>query len=498
MHSRSLTLALLLTVPAASVAAPAGGITLSRCLLAHPVAATRVAARCGHLEVPESPDRPDGRKLLLHVAVIPADAPSAEPDPVFVVAGGPGQAITEVYPQIAPAFARLNRDRDIVLVDQRGTGGSGRLACPKLEKASAELEHVRHDESRVAADCARSLDADLTQYTTPAFVRDLDGVRAALGYDRVNLVGFSYGTRASLAYARAHPDRVRTLVLDGVAPFEMLVGADFDEDSEQALAALFRRCRDDAACQARYPSLDRDFRALLARLDRKPEKVRARHPLTGEPLELTLDGDDVRQVVLGFLYGTETAALLPALLRQARDGDLAALAAQGILVSTDIQAGMSRPLQLSVLCAEDVPLYRAEPGRRPARAATPPAAGGARATFLGSATRDAFRKLCSGWPHSAPDAAFRAPQTLDVPALLLSGGADPVTPPRWAEMAARSLPRSRQVVLPGQGHGVFARGCVPRVVTEFVKRAAPDGLDLSCLEPLAPAPIFVDLQGSAP
>jgi pimeloyl-ACP methyl ester carboxylesterase len=303
----------------------------------------------------------------------------------------------------------------------------------------------------------------------------------------VNAVGFSYGTRAALAWARAHPDRLRTLVLDGVAPFEMAVGADFDVDSDRALRLLFRRCEAEPACRAAYPGLEADLRALVARLDRHPERVRFRHPVTGEPQEAEVGGDGVRQVVLGFLYAPETAALLPPLLRQARDGDLAPLAAQGVLVASDIQAGLTRALQLSVLCAEDVPLYP-PPGAR----------SGAPATFLGDASRDAFRGLCAGWPAGAPDPAFRAPAEIPVPALLLSGEADPVTPPRWAEAAARSLPRSRQLVAPGLAHGVLVRGCVPRVVAEFVKRGSADGLDASCLSRLAPAPPFVDLQGGAP
>jgi pimeloyl-ACP methyl ester carboxylesterase len=497
----SLLAALLAAAPAAAPAAPPGSLRLTPCHLAHPVSVARVPARCGSLEVPEDSGRPDGRKIALRVAVLPADAPQPAPDPVLVLAGGPGQSVTEVYPQIAPAFARLNRDRDIVLVDQRGTGGSGRLACPAMETVADDVVGTGTNPTRLAAECAAALDADPTQYTTAAFVRDLEAVRSALGHDRVNLVGFSYGTRAALAYARAYPDRARTLVLDGVAPFEMLIGADFDRDSQQALETLFRRCADDPACRARYPALEQDFRALLSRLERHPEKVRVRDPLTGEPRDLTLDGDGVRQVVLGFLYTPETAALLPTLLRQARDGDLAPLAAQGLLVATDLQAGMSRPLQLSVLCAEDVPFY-------PAAATAGPGGGGgpegavagvaAQPTFLGDASRQAFRRLCAGWPRAEVEASFHAAVALQVPALLLSGGADPVTPPRWAETAARSLPRSRQIVLPGSGHGVFARGCMPRVVTEFVKAASADGLDLACLDRLRPSPVFIDLQGAAP
>jgi pimeloyl-ACP methyl ester carboxylesterase len=487
MTPRSVLLAAALLAGASpsSAAPPAAAIRLVRCQLSHPVGSARVSARCGTLEVLEDPAKPAGRKISLRIAILPAGSASAKPDPVFVLAGGPGQSITETYPRIAPAFDRLNRERDIVLVDQRGTGGSGPLACPKIGRAGRDAELLPTEAGRAAGACARSLQADLTRYGTGDFVRDLDAVRAALGYEKVNLVGFSYGTRAALAYARAHPDRARTLVLDGVAPFQMIVGADYDRDSERALASLFQRCSAEAACLERYPGLEKEFRDLLTRLDLKPEKVRARHPVTGEPVDLTVDGDAVRQVVLAFLYQTETSALLPALLLQARDGDLAPIAAQGILAVTDIQAGMSRPLQLSVLCSEDVPFF------------TDPAPG-APPTFLGNGGREAFRTLCEEWPRAPLDPSFRESPRIEVPALLLSGEADPVTPPRWADLAAATLPSSRRITVPGQGHGVLVRGCLPRVVAEFVNRGSPDGVDASCADRMTPAPIFLDMQGGAP
>ena len=481
----SLAALLLLAGTSAAGAPPGNGIPLAPCQLAHPIAAIRIPARCGSLEVPEDPDKPQGRRIALRVAVLPSENPSSKPDPVFVLAGGPGQSITEVYPRIAPAFDRLHRERDIVLVDQRGSGGSGLLSCPKIGRADRDVELLPAEAGRAAGECARSLAADLTRYGTGDYVRDLDAVRAALGYGQLNLVGFSYGTRAALAYARTHPDRTRTLVLDGVAPFQMIVGNDFDVDSEQALSRLFARCAAEPACRERYPDLEKDFRDLVVRLDRKPEKVRSRHPVTGEPVDLTVDGDALRQVTLAFLYAPETTALLPPLIRQARQGDLAPLAAQGILAVTDIQAGMSRPLQLSVLCSEDVPLF------------TDPVPGAAPA-FLGNGAREAFRGLCAEWPRAPLDPAFHEAPRLETPALLLSGEADPVTPPRWADMAAASLPASRRITVPGQGHGVFARGCMPRVVAEFVKRGNDDGLDASCVDRLRPAPIFLDLQGGAP
>ena len=487
--NRPFALALLLAVGASPArgAPPSPKITLTRCQLAHPITSTRVPARCGTLDVPEDRDRPDGRKVSLRIAVLPSDAPSGQPDPVFVLAGGPGQSITEVYPRIAPAFDRLNRDRDIVLVDQRGTGGSGALSCPKFGKTGKDEDLLPAEAGRAAGACARALSAraDLTRYRTIDFVQDLDAVREALGYDRVNLIGFSYGTRAALAYARTFPAHARTLVLDGVVPFSMIVANDFDRDAQRALDLLFRRCAAEPACLARYPDLPGDVQALLTRLDAHPEKVRLRHPLTAEPTDLTVDGDTVRQVVFAFLYQPETAALLPALLREAKGGDLAPLAAQGILAVADIQAGMSRALQLSVLCTEDVPFITDPPP-------------GSSPNFLGGGAREAFRSLCAEWPHGSPDPDFHKSPRMEVPALLLSGEADPVTPPRRGDDAMEMLPAGRHVTVPGQAHGVMYRGCLPRVVAAFVKKGSADGLDVACVERLHASPIFLDMQGGAP
>ena len=479
---------LALALPLRAAAAPPGkGIAFTRCQLAHAITSSRVAARCGVLEVPEDWSRPDGRRIGLRVAVIRSDNPQAKPDPVFMLAGGPGQAITEVYPRLAPALERLNRDRDIVLVDQRGTGGSNGLACPGLGGKGRDDDLLPGDARKAAAECARALSqaADLTRYGTADFVRDLDAVREALGYSQVNLIGASYGTRAGLTYARAFPSRTRTLVLDGVAPFAMVVGNDFDRDSQRALDLLMERCAAEPACRARYPGLAADVQALLARLDARPETVRIRHPLTAEPTEVRVTGDHARQVLLAFLYQPETAALLPALVREAQGGDLAPLAAQGILATADIQAGMSRPLQLSVLCSEDVPLFE-----DPAPGASP--------TFLGNGARDAFRSVCADWPRAPADPAFHQSPRMEVPALLLSGMADPVTPPRWGDVAATSLPASRHLVVGGAGHGVLFRGCIPRLVAAFVKRGSADALDTSCADRIAPSPIFLDMQGGAP
>jgi len=470
--------------------APQSPLALTPCQLAHPLQPTRLAARCGTLEVPEDPARPGGRRIGLRVALVESEAGGKEADPIFFLAGGPGQSATQVYPAIAPALSRANRRRDVVLVDQRGTGGSGRLSCEGGEAAAGDADRdddERGDEAallRLRA-CGERLarDHDLAQYSTEAHARDLDAVRAALGVERINLVGVSYGTRAALVYARLFPSRVRTLVLDGVAPLAMPVGALFERDAARALEVGFARCRADAACARAHPDPAGLLARLLVRLDARPERVSMRDPVSGARRTVTLGGDEVRQLVLLLAYEPETVALLPPLLEEAAGGDLAPLAALGAAGARDLRSSMSRPLQLAVLCAEDAPYYPAE------AIAAPP---------FGDTVRRQFERSCQVFPHGRAEPAFREPVRSEAPALLLSGEADPVTPPAWAALAAATLPRSRQLTLAGQGHGTLSRGCVPRLVADFITAADPAGLDATCLERVRPQPFFLDLAGPPP
>jgi pimeloyl-ACP methyl ester carboxylesterase len=418
------------------------------------------------------------------VAVVPAEANGAAPDPVFFLAGGPGQAATEVYAAVAPALARVNRRHDVVLVDQRGTGGSGRLSCAIFEDPS-EVDRTPAEEDEAVAACGRRLSggADLTQYGSEAFARDLDQVREAVGAEQVDLVGGSYGTRAALVYARLFPQRVRAMVLDGVAPLAMAVGAWFERDASAALQLGFERCRADEACHRAFPDPAADLSALLLRLDARPAEVRFRDPHSGVPRHLTLRGDVLRQLVLFMAYAPETVALIPALVKEGLDGDLTPFAALGSAAGRSVASGISRPLQLAVICAED----------RPAYPEGPPSPGP-----FGEVVRQAFRRACARFPHGEAPASFRAPVESVAPTLLLSGEADPVTPPRWAAEAARTLPRSRQLTLAGQGHGTLGRGCMPQVVDRFLEAGSADGLDVACLERVRPQPFFLDLAGPSP
>ena len=447
-----------------------------------------VQAQCGTLTVDENPDLAGGRAIDLDIAVFPATGSSSvvQADPLFLLAGGPGQAATEVYPNMAYVFEEVNRLRDIVLVDQRGTGDSNGFVCENLTDES--LPDDLPDEAAVDLlnDCRAMLEAqaDLTQYTTDRFIADLEAVRVALDYDTINLYGASYGSRAALAYMRRHPEVIRSVVLDAVAGPELVLYRDMPRDGQRALDLLLERCAADEACQAAFPNVQVEYDALLARLE-QPQPIAVAHPLTNESLEFQMTRDRLSQYVFSILYSPELQSLLPLLIHHAHEtGDFSPLVVQALSVSSS--TGLYPGLLYAVACSEDAPLI--DPAEAEAIRAE---------TSFGSFT-DNFLDICATWPRADVAADLREPLQSDIPALLLSGGSDPVTPPDYAEQVAATLPNSRQLVIPGFGHGMIAYGCMPRLVAQFIRDGGAEAIETSCLEELQPPPFFVSFAGPQP
>jgi pimeloyl-ACP methyl ester carboxylesterase len=459
--------------------APDGPVlALSECQLSTPGLNVTVKARCGTLSVPENRAEPAGRQLALHVAVVPAVSRSPQPDALYILAGGPGQSVVEVYPALAESFRRIRQERDIVLVDQRGTGQSNPLQCALPEEEDADMEAV------IAAmqACPETLDADLRFYTTEIAMHDLDAVREALGHDAINLYGASYGTRAALTYLRLFPNRVRSLVLDAVVSPDYRLYLNTGQDADRALDLLVARCAADAACNAAFPDWRGTFADLLARLDAAPITTTLSDPVSGEPVTLTLERADVLNMVFPLLYTPEIAALLPLNVQQAAAGDFAPLLAQ----AGSMDAGLYLGMFYAVACTEDAPFIDA------AQAATlaEDALFGDRTTYL--------RQVCASWPRGELSTGFGAPVQSDAPVLLLSGEVDPVTPPHYAARVAEMLPNSLHIVGPGMGHGLMGRGCINALVTDFVATGSVDGLDPACAQQLAPPPFFLSPTGPQP
>ncbi len=476
-------MALLLSSPAL---AEGPGLVLTPCRLRG-----GVQARCGVYPVPEDRARPQGRRLGLKVAVVPALARKPRPDPLFLLAGGPGQAATEAFPElIAQAFERVHRTRDLVLVDQRGTGGSSPLRCPMVSPdapLAERLASVGFEAGRLRA-CLAGYDADPRLYGTSVAMQDLDEVRAALGYGQIDLWGGSYGTRAALVYVREHGPSVRAVVLDGVAPPTMPISLHFAADAQRAMELLFKACAEESACARAWPELPGRFTRLLDRLDQHPALATVADPVTGAPTEATVSRDLLAGVLRVALYQPGLPAMLvPLLIARAEAGDYGPLVALATTFDEGARDAMAEGMLLSVLCAEDVPRFTEQELLQSARG-----------TFVGPRVARIFLDACAAWPRGEVAPGFAEPVRSQAPVLLLSGELDPVTPPAWAEEAARTLPNARHLVVPGIGHGASSVGCVPRLLWEFLEAGSAAGLDGTCVERQRRPPFFVSFAGPTP
>jgi pimeloyl-ACP methyl ester carboxylesterase len=442
-------------------------------------------AYCGTLNVFENRHTRQGRTLDLAIVVLPALSSDAAPDPLFFLAGGPGQGAAQMAPQLEDVFARIQERRDIVLVDQRGTGKSHPLNCRGDINSLREVNEP--DEAGLARlrRCLESYDADVRLYTTPIAMDDLDEVRAFLGYDRINVFGGSYGTRAALTYLRQHGDRVRTIVLDSVVPPEMRLPLFAARDAQRALDALLADCAKDERCRALYPDLGPRLQALLARVDAKPAVVTLVHPRTGIAEEMRVDDRFVAGTLFGALYSPLAASLIPALVDRASRDDFQGMLALA-LVNEPAVENMSIGMQLSVLCAED------------ASRVTPADVERESAGTLFGPRLMAIVRACAFWPRGEVDPSYYEPVTSDVPALVVSGELDPVTPPTWGAAAASHLRNSRHIVVPGTGHGATGAGCGMRLLRDFIDRGSVDGLDPGCLNGITRPPFFVTPSGPDP
>jgi pimeloyl-ACP methyl ester carboxylesterase len=485
-------------VPAAPVPAAAGQrwrvgrLQLSPCEIGGDQgnALAAVSAWCTRFEVPENWRAPAGRHIELKVALVKAaGAPAA--DFVTFLDGGPGGAATRDYPQIAGALAPLRERHHILLIDQRGTGGSNPLDCPQLadgQRSPSQLLRINQPDTLagVLQQCLAQLTprAAPQYYTTTAAVRDLEAVRQALGSPPLDVIGISYGTRVAQQYARRYPAAVRSVVLDSPVPNTLALGSEHARNLERVLRALSAHCRADAACAQRFGDPYATLYRLRARLQAHPQVVQLRDPVTYQSLQLTLTADDLAALVRFYAYNPLTAALLPLTLSEADHGNYAPLLGQKRWLADDLGDQITSAVELSVVCAEDADLLAPRPQDA--------------ATLLGNGMIERERSACRAWPKGSRPADFHAPLVSALPVLILSGQLDPVTPPAYGQQILRTLTHARQLLAPGQGHGVIGAGCMPRLVRSFVATLDPARLDARCLELLGDTPAFLDFNGAAP
>ena len=450
-------------------------------------------ARCGVIQRPLDPTEPQGPQIDVHFAVLPALARHKKADPVFFFAGGPGQSAIALAGTLARPLARLTNRRDVVLIDQRGTGRSAPLQCVEqpLTQSLREMADPAAQAQRLR-DCRTALQklphGDLRQFTTAIAMADAEAVRQALGAPQVNLVGGSYGTRAALEYLRQFPQAVRRVVIDGVAPPDMVLPASFSTDAQAALDALFAACQAEPACAKAHPQLRERWAVLLKGL---PREVSVAHPITGREERLTLTRELVTGLVRPPLYAPLLASALPHAIEEAAQGRFTAL----LGLTSAMAGGRGSPMRLaegmhfSVICAEDLPrLQSGVPVDRPG-------------SDFANDFADLYRRVCDGWPRGAVPAAFYQVPRAAAPVLVLSGGLDPVTPPRHGQRVAQALgPQARHVVVPHAGHGLMLQGCLRDVVFRFID--APDAaaalpVEGGCAEKMPRPPAFLP-PGSAP
>jgi pimeloyl-ACP methyl ester carboxylesterase len=471
---------------------PALLLVLGGAAQAAPLEPCRIAGipnelRCGSLQRPLDPARPDGVKIDIHYVVVPAMARNKQPDAVLMLAGGPGQSAIKLAPRVLSRLSRLHNRRDLVFIDQRGTGQSAPLNCPDdsqlpiTEQLDSAAQLRRLDACRAALEkLPYGKDGGLRFFTTSIAMQDLDAVREALGVPQWNLVGGSYGTRAALEYLRQFPTKVRRTLIDGVAPPDMALPASFSTDGQAALDKLI------AANAKTQPQLRADWQQLLASL---PREVTVAHPLTGQPERFTVTRELLLRAVRAPLYQPSLAAALPAAIHAAAaDGNFTGLFGLGNAFGSNPSLRLAMGMHYSVICAEDMP-----------RLADSQDAPGADFQALDARM---YGQVCKTWPRGDVPADFYTIPPAPSPVLVMSGGADPVTPTRHGERVARALAaghpeRVQHLVVPEAGHGVMSLGCVRDLMFRFIDAktdAAALPQEAACATRIPRPPAFQPVQ----
>ncbi|MBT3428202.1 MAG: alpha/beta fold hydrolase [Gammaproteobacteria bacterium] len=441
---------------------------------------------CARVPVPESRANPEHRSIDLRVIVMPATGKTIEPDPIVLLAGGPGQAAAEFGPAFISRYPELRKNRDILLIDQRGTGESNSLACQQefepLQNFELSGQTATEHYINALKQCLATLDADPTQYTTPIAMDDLEYTRQLLGYGPLNLFGISYGTRAALVYLRRHPSSVRSLILDAVVPMDMLIPEHIATDAESAFATVIADCRAQPACDQAFPDLTSKLEAAVDLLSAKKQKISLVHPTSGKTYQIEVDPLLINRVIRGAMYDRNLRQLLPLAIDEASKGRLQAIVTIGFLLNGANEDGkpvLSIGMQNSVLCSEDMQQV---------------------STQLDSLHFDnilfsMLKAACQFWPSNPVAEGFFKPIVSDTPVLLASGVLDPVTPPKYGEKAKQTLTNAIHIVVPGGAHGTTMLGCMPDLLVEFLNELNPQGLDADCAAEIRSLPFFTSNAG---
>jgi Predicted hydrolases or acyltransferases (alpha/beta hydrolase superfamily) len=423
---------------------------------------------CGHYDVYENRAARTGRKISLNIVILPAKTSDVADDPFVFLAGGGVAPATGYTSYFAKSFTDIRQHRDILLIDQRGSGGSNGLDCA-LSTDPADPDY--RDEARYVQSvrrCRKELEqkADLRFYSTPIAMDDLDDVREWLGYPRINIYGVSYGTQAASVYLRQHPKSVRSLVLHGTVPLDLPMWLDYARNSQQALDQDFAICARQKACHDAFPNVSQEFNALLKRLEEKPVKIKVQNTETKQEVEVSIDAEILRVFVSRLLYSSERIHDLPLLIHLAYSGNYEPLAQK--VVYFQGPGEIPKGVYFCIVCNEE---WHFDPAGLPAAAAN---------TFMGDFRLTRESQACAEWAHSSLPKDYWTPVKSDLPTLIMNGALDHATPPRYGERVAQSFTNSRRLVLPNRGHN-DTDPCVAGIVQAFVTAGSSQNLDTSCL-----------------
>jgi len=463
--------------------------------------AATVAAECATLSVPVAPEAaalPHAENIDrsrtelaptidIHIARLPAREPGANVAPITLIAGGPGQSSTDVFPSVLHAFRHLRERHDVILVDQRGTGQSAPLECPAADDIDLNLDFDVDETRRLSEECLLHLEQDPRWYTTSVAVVDLDGVRRALGYPSWHLYGVSYGTRVAIHYARRFPEHVNSLLLDAVVPPGIAIGEDVIATGDAALQNIFARCAATEGCNTAFPDIESQAETLLDELATQARRVTYEDVSLGQQRTLEFTADHLSTTLRLLSYSAHGASILPSLLADAINDDyFAPLARLTALQIKALGESLTTGMYNAVICTEDAPLI------------SPSSEVKTTGRYLRTDVAAQLQAACSPWPNGVVDSDFHTPFESAIPTLIMSGSADPITPPSYGEVVLKNLSNARHVVNTGLGHMQAPHGCMPQIIAEFVTNESPEKLDTDCLNRLQPPAFFIDANGPLP
>lgn len=425
---------------------------------------------CGQVEVFEDNILNRGKKIKLYVEVLPAKTAGHRADPMFIVMGGPGQASTDLVGFFAEIFKKINQKSDLVFIDQRGTGKSNPL---QLIASYNSLQDYFRDEFVSASIVSNSYNTlsknnNLAFFGTLNAVIDIETVRNEMGYNQINLYGTSYGTRVSLAYINKYPTKVRTATLKGLVPTDLVIPLTFAKDAQRSLDLLLNDCKQNAACNAAFPGLDRVTKHFFA--DPLPVTATILNPETNKVDTVQIGKEIVALSLRVLLMSPSTAKTIPFLITEAANGNTGPLANVVLSIKKSYLKGVYDGMTLCVICREDYPNLQ--------NASSP----NTKETFLQDYWIHRIKTACAIWNKAGIKASPIKLTKQRTPVLIISGNRDAATPPKNGEAGLKYFPNGKHVIV-GQGSHSFdgMRNCVENIICNFVLRGSASRINSKCV-----------------